>query len=68
MGTFVLQVVIGIYAFEKREQLDGFVESNLNDTLNSIKDNKEYLAPWELIQNKVRIIQNHFIGCNRIYS
>lgn len=60
MGVFVLQVGIGIYAFEKRDQLDGFVQSSLNDTLNSIKDHKEYLAPWDLIQNRVRIVETVF--------
>ncbi|XP_055296824.1 leukocyte surface antigen CD53-like [Sitodiplosis mosellana] len=46
----LFEVGISIFAYEKKDQLDSFVENSLRDTLRNIKDDSTLYPPWHLLQ------------------
>lgn len=57
----LIEIGIGVIAFERRDLLDVAVEESLYETLNSIKHDESLIAPWMKLQDEVSSSYNHII-------
>lgn len=57
MIVFSIQIAIGLFVVESSDRLDEIVEKELNETLYGIKGDEKLHVPWDLLQNKVKILE-----------
>lgn len=60
----LIEIGIGVIAFERRDLLDVAVEQSLYETLHSIKHDETLIAPWIKLQDEVSSLYNHPIIIN----
>lgn len=53
LSILLFEIGVGIYANEKRGQLDELVDKSLKETLHRIKDDKGFYVPWHFLQYEV---------------
>lgn len=50
----LIEIGVGIAAFEKSDFVLGTVEETLYEALDSVKNDDTLVAPWDKLQNDVR--------------